>query len=226
MARIVKDPEERRAEFITTAQQLFFSKGYERTSVNDIIHAVGVSKGAFYHYFDSKTAVLEAIVDEAVVQTQAILQDIVADEKLTAIDKWQQVMQATGNWKVARKAELIEMGRFLMMDENVLLQYKLRTKVFQTTAAELAKIIAQGVAEGVFTTRFVAEAAEIVLAIVTTLGDNINQLLFNPDQYDDPTTLALRKKMAVETAVERVLGAPAGSLPIGNQETLIAWFTD
>ncbi len=49
MARIVKAPDERRTEFIETAQALFYTKGYERTSVNDIIEAVGVSKGAFYY---------------------------------------------------------------------------------------------------------------------------------------------------------------------------------
>jgi len=41
-------PSNRRAEFINTVQQLFFTTGDESTSINDIINAVGVSKVAFY----------------------------------------------------------------------------------------------------------------------------------------------------------------------------------
>ena len=62
MPRVVKDYDERYAEFLEAAQQLFFSKGYERTTVQEIIKMVGVAKGTFYYYFGSKQAVLEAVV--------------------------------------------------------------------------------------------------------------------------------------------------------------------
>lgn len=55
MTRTAKDSDERRSELIATAQQLFYSKGYESTSVSDIVKAVGVAQGTFYYYFDSKT---------------------------------------------------------------------------------------------------------------------------------------------------------------------------
>ena len=45
MKRTVKDPDERRSELVTSAQQLFFSKGYENTSVSDIVGSVGVAQG-------------------------------------------------------------------------------------------------------------------------------------------------------------------------------------
>ena len=54
----------------------------------------------------------------------------------------------------------------------------------------------------------------------------MNELLLNPDQYDDPATIALQKNAAEQTAVERLLGAPKGSMPIIDNETLMAWFTD
>ncbi|MCG7586295.1 TetR/AcrR family transcriptional regulator, partial [Photobacterium sp. OFAV2-7] len=82
MARVVKAADERRSEFITAAQTLFYSKGYESTSVNDLINAVGVSKGAFYHYFDSKQAVLEALVDDMQLQYQAVVGDLITSPDL------------------------------------------------------------------------------------------------------------------------------------------------
>ncbi len=60
MARIARAPDERRSEPITCAQKLFYTKGYESTSVSDIVTEVGAAKGTFYHYFESKQAILEA----------------------------------------------------------------------------------------------------------------------------------------------------------------------
>ena len=141
MTRIAKAPDERRSELITTAQQLFYTKGYERTSVSDIVKAVGVAQGTFYYYFDSKTAVLEAVVAELIAQTQAILQEIVADETLAAIPKWIQAFQVANNWKIERKDEMIALLHLLHRDENVLLQYKMRMQATQVLSPELAKIV-------------------------------------------------------------------------------------
>lgn len=226
MARIVKDPDERRSELIACAQKLFYSKGYESTSVRDIVDEIGVAKGTFYYYFDSKTAVLEAVVDELIAQAQAILQEIVADETLAAIPKWIQAFQVVGNWKIERKDEMIALLRLLQRDENVLLRHKRWMQVTQVLSPELAKIIAQGVEEGVFETEFIQDSAEMALAITQPLRDTIYDTLLNPDKYDDPAALTWRKITAVQTAIERVLGAPPGSLPIIDEQALAAWFED
>ena len=147
MTRTVKEPDERRSELIATAQQLFYAKGYESTSVRDIVKAVGVAQGTFYYYFDSKTAVLEAAVAEIGAHLLANLQEIVADVTLTTIPKWHKAIQVSGNWKIERKDEMIAVGRLLMMEENVLLRHKLRTETLKVAANEMAKIIAQGVEE-------------------------------------------------------------------------------
>jgi AcrR family transcriptional regulator len=226
MARIVKKPDERRSELIACAQKLFYLKGYESTSVRDIVDEVGVAKGTFYYYFDSKTAVLEAVVDELIAQAQAILQEIVADETLAAIPKWIQAFQVVGNWKIERKDEWIALLRLLQKDENVLLQYKMWMQATQVLSPELAKIIAQGVEEGVFETESIQDAVEIALAIARGVRDTIYDTLLNPNRYDDPAALAWRKITAVQTAIERVLGAPPGSLPIIDEQSLAAWFKD
>lgn len=226
MTRIVKAPDERRSELIATAQQLFYTKGYERTSVSDIVKAVSVAQGTFYYYFDSKTAILEAVVAELTAQIQAILQEIVADETLAAIPKWIQAIQVVNNWKIERKDEMIALLRLLQKDENVLLKHKMRMQATQVLSPELAKIIAQGVEEGVFETESIQDSVEIALAIAQPFSDTIYDTLLNPDKYDDPAALAWRKLASVQTAIERVLSAPPGSLPIIDEQTLAAWFKD
>lgn len=226
MERTVKTPDERRSELIATAQKLFYTKGYESTSVSDIVKAVGVAQGTFYYYFDSKAAVLQAIVDAAVDQIIAKQQEIIADGSLTAIPKWQKVVHLSNSWKIERKEEMIEMGRLMQKDENILLRHKLKTGYGKTIAATMAKIIAQGVDEGVFDVQHIPQTAEIMMSIISTFSDAINELIFNPAPYGDPTTSALQMSAAVQTAVERLLGAPAGSMPIIDDESLIAWFAD
>ena len=226
MTRIVKAPDERRSELIATAQQLFYTKGYERTSVSDIVKAVGVAQGTFYYYFDSKQAILEALVAELTAQQHVLYEAIVADETLNAIQKWTRAVQVIGDWKIERKAELLALARVILKDENVLLRHKLRTQKVQMAAPILTEIIVQGIAEGVFETAHVEEAAEIVYAISEAFSDTLADILLNPDNYDNPVALYRRKYAAVQTAIERVLGATPGSLPLADEQTLAAWFKD
>src|SRR4051794_41269773 len=53
----------RRDEFIEAGQRLIQTRGYEQLSIEDLLAEVGASKGAFYHYFDSKQSLLEAIIE-------------------------------------------------------------------------------------------------------------------------------------------------------------------
>jgi hypothetical protein len=50
--------------------------------------------------------------------------------------------------------------------------------------------------------------------------------LLNPDNYEDPVALARHKIAAVETAIERVLGAPPGSLSLIDAQAIAAWLQD
>jgi len=224
MPRIVKTPDERRSELIACAQKFFYTKGYERTSISDIINEVGIAKGTFYHYFGSKEAILEAMVGELTTQGVKILQDIVADESLPAIPKWVQAFQVLGSWKTDHKAEVLAVLQVMQKNENIRLLHEIRMQALQTTAPEIAKIIAQGVEEGVFETAYVADTAEIVIAIMATFSDAMGDIILNPDNYDKPSELAQHKYNAIQTSVERVLGAPPGSLPILDEPTLLAWF--
>ena len=57
----MKKGEIKKQEFINTGEELFCRKGYESTSVQDIIDSLNTSKGSFYHHFISKEALLEGI---------------------------------------------------------------------------------------------------------------------------------------------------------------------
>ena len=62
MARpLKKTPEQWKTEILSAAQKLFISKGYEETSISDIMAMVGGAKGMFYRCFQSKEEVMQTL---------------------------------------------------------------------------------------------------------------------------------------------------------------------
>ena len=67
--RIVKEADVRKNEILDAAGILFSEKGYDNTSVTDIMNAVGIAKGTLYHHFKSKEDIMDALIKR---QTDAI----------------------------------------------------------------------------------------------------------------------------------------------------------
>ena len=62
--RVVKSPEERRREILEAALELFSTKGFDETTVQDIATAASVAIGTVYLYFPSKEHVLLGLYDD------------------------------------------------------------------------------------------------------------------------------------------------------------------
>ena len=78
-------PEATRQAIIDSALKLFGAKGYAVTSVQEITEAAGVTKGAFYHHFESKEELLRLIHDEFVDLQLALLKTALAEDKDPAL---------------------------------------------------------------------------------------------------------------------------------------------
>ncbi len=73
-----KRSEETRARILQVASDLFARNGYDATGVAEICQAAGVSKGAFYHHFQSKQQVFVALLDEWLSGVDAGMQALMA----------------------------------------------------------------------------------------------------------------------------------------------------
>ena len=83
-----KYPEETVNLILETAGRLFVEKGYERTSIQDIVDNLGgLSKGAIYHHFKSKEEILSAVTDRMTEHSEVLLSRIRDDETLTGKEK-------------------------------------------------------------------------------------------------------------------------------------------
>ncbi|WP_433528417.1 TetR family transcriptional regulator [Micromonospora sp. CA-263727] len=70
------DPENTRKSLITSALELFERRGFDRTSVQEIADHARLTKGAFYHHFESKDDLLRHIQDEYLEAQLAAIQQI------------------------------------------------------------------------------------------------------------------------------------------------------
>jgi AcrR family transcriptional regulator len=70
------DPDERRAVLLGAARAVFARKGYHRAGVADIVDEVGVARGTFYRYFESKREVFQVVLGAMMTEVVSVVQPI------------------------------------------------------------------------------------------------------------------------------------------------------
>jgi len=225
MARIVKEEEfaARRNEIITVAQRLVYTKGYEQMAIQDILDELHISKGAFYHYFGSKQALLEALIEKMKEEALQLIIPIVEDPHLPTLEKIQRFFDTAARWKTARKTYILSLVRVWYADENAIVRQKVLTKVVMEIAPLLTGIIRQGIQEGILNTPFPDQTGEIVLFLMQSLGDAFIPLLLSREMKGDELQRIESLVAAYTDALERILGAPTGSLQLLDTATLKEW---
>lgn len=225
MPRIVNEVEyaEKRNEILDVAQRLIYSEGYQQMTIQEILDALQISKGAFYHYFSSKQALLEAMIERMMADIEQVLDPIVLDPDLPALEKLQTFFSSISQFKTARKDYLLALLRAWYADDNAILRQKVETNLLDQAALLLAEIIQQGIREGAFTNPFPDQVAEVVMVLLQSMSEAVARLILAPEP-DQHSLDEIENSVAAYTdAIERVLGMPSGSLEFFDSQTLKKW---
>ncbi|MCX6064279.1 MAG: TetR/AcrR family transcriptional regulator [Chloroflexi bacterium] len=231
MARIVKEEDytARRNEILDVARQLVYTKGYEQMSIQDILDALKISKGAFYHYFDSKPALLEALIDRIGEEATARFLPVMDYPSLTALEKLKNYFSGALQWKASQKDFMLALLRVWYSDDNAIIRQKVFAKMLKWVAPSFARVVRQGIAEGTLSTEFPDQATEISLHLITALGDKFGEVILGHEK--DATLLSTDEKFrimdgavsAYRDALERVLGASTGSIELMDADSIRVW---
>jgi AcrR family transcriptional regulator len=214
----------RREAFIDAAQRLMQTRGYEEMSVQDLLDELDASKGAFYHYFDSKQALLEAVIERMVEGALAAVAPVVEDSRLSALEKLEGVFGGIGRWKTDRKALVLSLLQVWMSDDNAIVREKFRHGLAARMVPVLSRIVEQGVKEGVFNVTSPVETARVMLMLLLGFQEVATDL-FLARQANTISYADVRQSMASFTgAFERILGAPQGSVVIADESVMREWF--
>ncbi|KFC67215.1 Transcriptional regulator, TetR family [Devosia sp. LC5] len=214
MSRIIKNPTVRRADLIAAAQALFFEHGYDATSVEDIIGRAGLSKGAFYYYFPSKEAVLEALAEQMAQEAAAETQAIVADETLNGFERLDRFLKHNRRLKVERAPEALALFEALFRPENIALYHHVFRRVSRVMTPVMAEILRQGMDDGSFLPGDANAMAEILLGLTTTTHDSVAALVgaTSDEAFKSAAAAFQRRWIAQGIVADRILGLPEGSI--------------
>src|SRR6266516_2469168 len=184
MARIVKEHEyaARRNAILDAAKLAVETKGYEQMAIADLLGELHISSGAFYHYFDSKPALLSALVERMGDQIEQLVLPIVHDPTLGALDKLQRFFATLDHWKLAHKRLALAYLRVWYADENAIVRHKLSIARVKRFTPWLEEIIRQGTREAVLTTPYPDQAARVVISLLEDLGYATVELLLTEER--------------------------------------------
>ncbi len=214
----------RRDAFLDVAQRLVETKGYEAMSVQDVLDALEVSKGAFYHYFDSKQALLEAVVDRFADGGMAAIAPLLGDPSLPAVKKLERVFAGIAGWKAQRKELVLGIIEVWNSDSNAIVREKVRRMTVRLMVPLLSAVVKQGVEEGVFEVASADDTATVLVSLMLGFQEQATHLFVARQANTIPFEIVERTIAGFTEAFERILGVPKGSLTLTDQATLHFWF--
>ncbi|MEW6624821.1 MAG: TetR/AcrR family transcriptional regulator [Bacillota bacterium] len=211
----------RKNEFLMTALELFYKKGYENTTIKDIIDELGVSKGAFYHYFASKEDVIVALAKEFTERAVRIISEIFKRPDLSAVEKMNKVFEAISEHKIREREHHSKFKASLESEDNLKLKHEIVFFMKQDVLEFYKKLIDSGYEEGIFGHPVNSrEMAEFFINTIFTLNTSVHELekeLDNDEMEADYQELLNKldeKVRFYEVMLERVLQLRSGNLDL------------
>lgn len=161
----MKKGERRKQDLLNIAYRMFIEKGYENTSVDDIITEAGIAKGTYYYYFESKEATLEAVIEmmiekAEIVAKAALMNPVPIPQKLASV-----VYAFQPN-----KDEVV-ITDVLERKENIVMHDKIGKKIVEVAVPILSDIVREGIAQGIFACTNVEERVKMLLIMSQNMFD-------------------------------------------------------
>ena len=174
-----KHPEETVHLILDVAFRLFMEKGYEHTSIQDIInHLGGLSKGAIYHHFKSKEDILIAVTDRMTAESNQMLAAIRDRQDLSGQEKLKTIFKESITRSVQDDIFTVAPD----FHNNPKLLFSLLHDTIEEVAPNyILPIIQQGISDGSIKTDYPKQLAELIL-----LAANIwmNPMVFDSSEED------------------------------------------
>jgi TetR/AcrR family transcriptional regulator, cholesterol catabolism regulator len=215
MPRVVKHPDIRRAELLDRAAGLFLRHGYDNVSLNDLIADAGVSKGAFYHWFPSKDALIAALAERSAREAFAGVEDAVAGCGGDALARLNAALQAgfDVNMKMGGPEQLAAMVSLLRPD-NAHLYGRILAVEQALFRPLLTRLVSAGVADGVFDTFDPEGVADMIYGLAARTNVNILDVFQAADESARERAIdCLTTRFRLHgLAIDRILGLPDGSI--------------
>ena len=156
----------RKQELLDIAYNLFLQKGYENTSVDEIILNAQIAKGTFYYYFKTKEQMLEEVIDR-MVEEETKQAEAVLGMPISTLEKIPVVL---GSFQP--KVEENTIVTALNQPENLLLHDKISRKIQESAVPILSQLVEEGNKEGIFRCDHIPSRVKMLLILSNKLFDD------------------------------------------------------
>lgn len=189
----------RRTEILKAAQELFNKRGFENTAVIDIMKKVGIAKGAFYYYFESKESILDALVDLSISCIEESMINIANKSDINALEKLRLMLTE----EIRLTFENYDSSNHVHDIKNVDMHQKIMVGINCRISPLIGNVIEQGIQEGIFRTKYPLEITEILITGIHIILD-LGIFSWSNQQY-------FARIKAAEELIEKSLSLDEGS---------------
>lgn len=198
--KTIKEGKVRKREILVAARELFVKKGYEQTSVNDILKIVDIAKGTFYYYFTSKQEVLAEIIIDIVEEGARKAQKILKDKSIPLVNRiMMAIMAQTPEFEGSD-----EIKEELHKVDNSKLERLYLKEMLKRMTSVLEEPVLEGIDQGIFHMEYPTECIESILLL--------GHMMFDCDIFEWEMQAYPKKIQAFLCNAERMLGTKEGEL--------------
>lgn len=144
-------------EIIQISLTLFLEKGYEKTTISDIMKKANLSKGGMYHHFASKEDILEAVIRKAMEE-----EDGEFIKQLKELQTFEEKFALLFSPNKSSSGYLKNFHLFTETHKKSLLYYKFREIRKEIGVKHLTAFVLEGISLGEFTTDYPEEMAQLL----------------------------------------------------------------
>jgi len=178
--RLTPRGRERRRQLVDFAARRFAENGYHPTSVSEIVEGVGVGKGVFYWYFDSKDQLLVEVLREAQQDLRRTQQHAIEDVS-DPLKRIELGIRSSMHW-FAQNRHLVNLFQFAATEERFAPALRRGQEI---ALADVVKHVKDGIVTGAIRDSEPEVLAHAVLGVISHLARELIQ-----SRNEDPDRVA------------------------------------
>ena len=156
-------------QILDTSLQLFMKKGFDATSISDILSQLDIARGTLYYHFESKEAIMDAIIERLLNQVLKKIEKLMTNDSLSQAEKFMGFFASINLTQLTGDEEIVD---YFNQPQNALFHEKSNRLLIKKLSPVLAQIISEGIEAGLFNTPYPAETAELILVGITGFVDS------------------------------------------------------